>query len=108
MPAPPNPNPINSYPKYTKVRCWAQFKDATTHALVDPADVYMGYVAPLSGANPNWHFGADPQVIHYGLGLYYFDLLLDEEGDWYYGAKAMTDYEGAFDRRICVNASHVF
>jgi hypothetical protein len=108
MPTPPNPNPTNTYKKHTKVRCWAEFKDATTHALVDPADVYMGYLAPLSGANPTYHYGFDPQVVRHSQGYYYFDLLLNEVGDWYYGAKAATDYEGAFDRRICVDASHVF
>jgi len=66
----------------TALRITAVFTDISGDAA-DPS-VIKFKVNPPKGADEEYIYGTDTEVVRTGVGVYHFDLLLDEAGSWYY------------------------
>jgi hypothetical protein len=89
----------NSYLKGQVIRCSAAFKDNSMGAYVDPAVVIFRELDPSHNAASH-SYGVDPDVVKVSTGQYYYDLLLDEAGEWHYRWECSGIYQGAAEARV--------
>ena len=74
---------INVHDKGDRVRIDGTFKDINDD-LIDPTGVTLKVVDP-SGNTTTYEYGGSPEeVLKTSTGVYYADVDVDEEGDWYY------------------------
>lgn len=87
----------NSYDVGDQVRCSGTFRDADTHALVDPATVVFQYRDP--SRNITTLTTPDVSIANPSTGLYQSVIDVDEDTKskefWYYRWSSTVDYKAA-------------
>ncbi len=64
------------------MRCTGTFTDSAGTAT-DPAAIF-GQVKDPSGNITSYEYGVDAELVKSATGIYYFDVDVDEPGDWWY------------------------
>lgn len=66
-----------------KIRITGTFTDPlNASAAVDPDAVYCSVLTP-GGVKTDYEYGVDSEITKSSTGIYYVDLPLDENGNWY-------------------------
>lgn len=66
-----------------KIRITGTFTNPLSgDAVVDPVTVYCSVRTP-AGETTTYEYGVDTEITKSGTGVYYLDLPLDENGNWY-------------------------
>ena len=73
---------MNSYDLGNLVRVSATFRDSS-NALVDPA-VVKCQVRASSGTITTYTYGASPELVREGAGVYWLDVDASAAGEWRY------------------------
>jgi len=74
---------VIAYDIDNKIRVTGTFTDPLSDDVVaDPTTVYCNVLTP-SGVNTQYEYSVDSEISKTGTGVYYTDVLLNEEGYWY-------------------------
>lgn len=83
------------------VRVWAKFR--ADGSYVDPGAVAVKYQDPSGNETTLTYAGGD--VEKSSIGQYYYDLTIDEAGQWYVRVNATGTYQGSFEDGFYVRSS---
>lgn len=88
----------NSYLEGQRIKCECWIREEGV--LVDPTIVYFRTLDPDHNVTTHAYGAAPNDVTRVGAGHYRYDLMLDDDGTWWYRWESAGTHEGAMEARV--------